>query len=78
MSIDGYAVEAGVKLAATLHTATGSEVSVKLLDGQGIDLNIGLPIKESDILTVQTEVLVAVRERGQPQTTSLLEFQIPR
>jgi len=78
LSVDGYAVEAGLKLAGTLHTATGTEISIKLLDGQGFDLNIGLPVKESDILTVTTEVLVSVRERGQAQTATALEFQVPR
>lgn len=78
MTIDGYAVEAGVKVAANLHTATGSDISLKLLDGHGFDLNFKLPVKNSDVLTASTEVLMTIKERGHASADHLLEFQVPR
>ncbi|KAL0277818.1 UNVERIFIED_CONTAM: hypothetical protein PYX00_004970 [Menopon gallinae] len=78
MTIDGYAVEAGVKVAANLHTATGSDISLKLLDGHGFDLNFRLPVKNSDVLTASTEVLTTIKEMGLASADHLLEFQVPR
>lgn len=77
-SVDGYAVEAGVKVSGNLHSSTGSEVSLKMLDGHGFDLNVGLPVKKSDLLTVNTDVFSFVREQGQVGTEHALEFNVPR
>ncbi|KAK6621829.1 hypothetical protein RUM44_001636 [Polyplax serrata] len=77
-SVDGYAVEAGVKLSGNLHSSTGSEVTLKMLNGHGFDVNVGLPVKKSDILSVNTEIFSFVRERGQLSSDSLLEFNVAR
>lgn len=78
LSVDAYAVEAGLKVVGTLHTATGTDVHLKLLDGHGFDLDVGLPVKNADILTVTSEVLQTVKERGQAHADHKLEFSLPR
>lgn len=77
-SVDGYAVEAGVKLSGNLHTSTGAEFTLQMLDGHGFDVNIGLPVKKSDIFTVNSEIFSFVKEKGHLATNHLLEFSVPR
>ncbi|KAK7794405.1 hypothetical protein R5R35_011682 [Gryllus longicercus] len=62
--IDAFVVESGLKVAYTLHTATGSNIAVKILEGTGVDVSFGLPLKKQDILTLKTEVLKTVQETG--------------
>lgn len=78
LSVDAYAVEAGLKVVGNLHTATGTDIHLKLLDGHGFDLNIGLPVQKSDVLTVSSEVVATVRERGHSPVDHKLEFNLPR
>lgn len=51
--IDAIVVQSGLKLSSTVHTATGSDVTVKVLQGNGIDINFGLPIPKQDLFTLK-------------------------
>lgn len=49
-----------------------------MLDGHGFDLNVGLPVKKSDVVTINTEVFSFTREQGMPSVDHPLEFNVPR
>nr|CAD7199620.1 unnamed protein product [Timema douglasi] len=76
--VDAYAVESGLKLTANLHTATGADLTVKATEGLGLDVKLGLPLKEQDVLTVSSQALSTVREQGQPGVDTPLTFNIKR
>jgi hypothetical protein len=72
--VDAYAVEAGLKVAATLHTATGADVNIKATDGHGVDVTFGLPVKKQDLITLKSEVLSTVHERGKSEVDTVITF----
>ncbi|CAG2058509.1 unnamed protein product, partial [Timema podura] len=76
--VDAYAVESGLKLTANLHTATGADLTVKASEGLGLDVKLGLPLKEQDVLTVSSQVLSTLREQGQPEVDTPLKFNSKR
>nr|CAD7581704.1 unnamed protein product [Timema californicum] len=76
--VDAYAVESGLKLTANLHTATGADLTVKATEGLGLDVKLGLPLKEQDVLTVSSQALSTVREQGQPGVDTPLTFNSKR
>lgn len=57
MTVQAPGVESGMKIIGTLHTSTSTDVSVSLLDGTGIDVNIGIPKKKQEVISVSSEVL---------------------
>nr|XP_012225513.1 PREDICTED: apolipophorins [Linepithema humile] len=59
IAVKGFDVESGMKLVSTLHTDTATDVSVKLLDGKGIDIVIGAPSKKENIVSVSSEILLS-------------------
>lgn len=59
MSVQAPGGEFGMKVIGTLHTSTSTDVSVSLLDGTGIDVNIGIPKKKQEVLSVSSEVLLS-------------------
>lgn len=62
MTVRGLDAEAGMKVVGTLHTDTATDVSIKLLGGMGIDVNVKTPKKKQDLLTVSTTVLLSSGE----------------
>ncbi|XP_014235825.1 apolipophorins [Trichogramma pretiosum] len=54
---DGFGSESGIRLVTTLHTATGYDLNVKVLDGKGVDVTLGLPKKKQEIINVSSDVL---------------------
>ncbi|KAJ8687230.1 hypothetical protein QAD02_023024 [Eretmocerus hayati] len=54
---DGFGVESGIKVVSTLHTSTGYDLNVKVLDGKGIDVSLGVPKKKQEIISVTSDVL---------------------
>lgn len=72
--VDAYAVEAGLKVATTLHTATGADINVKATGGLGVDVTFGLPVKKQDVITLKSEVLTTVHERGKSEVDTAVTF----
>ncbi|XP_012266095.2 apolipophorins [Athalia rosae] len=64
MVVEGYGIESGLKVVSTLHTSTGTDVSVKLLDGNGVDINVGIPRPKQEIISVTSEVLLSSGAKG--------------
>lgn len=64
MGIKGFDVESGMKVAGTMHTDTAADVTIKLLNGQGIDVKIGAPSKKEKIINLSSEVLMSSGQKG--------------
>ncbi|XP_046751140.1 apolipophorins [Diprion similis] len=62
--IEGFGIESGLKVLTTLHTSTASDVSIKLLDGYGVNVNFGLPKQKQELISIETEVLVSSGPKG--------------
>lgn len=58
MVVKGFDNEAGLKVVGLLHTNTASDVTVKMLNGKGIDINFGIPKKKQEIISVHSKVLL--------------------
>lgn len=73
LEIDASIISAGLKASSSIRTATGLEVSFTVLDGQGFDMKIGLPVKEQDIFTLNSEAFTTIKERGLPASETELK-----
>ncbi|CAK1546590.1 unnamed protein product [Leptosia nina] len=72
MMVDANLVNAGIKGIVNLHSSTGGHLIAKVIDnGQGFDLQFGLPIDKQEILTASNELVFFTAEIGQ------LEKQTP-
>lgn len=56
LGIDTFGIESGLKIVSRLHTSTGSDLSVKVLDGKGIDINFGIPKRKQEIISISSQV----------------------
>ena len=65
MIVEGFGVESGLRLISTLHTSTGSDISIKLLEGKGIDVSFGIPKRKQEIISVSSEILLASGKHGE-------------
>ena len=68
---DGFGVESGIKLVTTLHTATGYDLNVKILDGKGIDVSLGVPKRKQEIISISSDVLY---NNGKPDKYTPVKF----
>lgn len=66
LEIDANVISAGLKISSTLRSATSLKINFKMLDGSGVDLRLGLPTMEEDLLSIKTEAFTTMRERGLP------------
>ncbi|XP_054290361.1 apolipophorins-like [Macrosteles quadrilineatus] len=78
LSVDADVVETGVKVSANLHSSTGSDITVKVLDGYGVDVKLGLPVKKQDILNFNSDVVSIVREKKGGEVESPIKFDVKR
>ena len=78
LAVDAHCVESGVRVSANLYTNTGSDVSVRVLEGYGIDVKVGLPINKQELVSFSSDIVHVVREQGQPQTETPLKFNVKR
>ncbi|XP_017879492.1 apolipophorins [Ceratina calcarata] len=58
MVVQAPGVESGMKIVGTLHTATSTDLSVSILNGKGIDVNLGIPKKKQELISISSEVLL--------------------
>lgn len=78
LAVDAHIVESGVKVAATLHSSTGLDLTVKVLEGYGVDVKIGLPVKKQEILNFNSDVVSIVREMKGQEVESPIKFDVQR
>lgn len=75
LTVDGYAVEVGQKIASSLHTSSGFHFSLDIIDGRGFDMVYGLPLDEMDLISIKTGAYSTVQERGSPAHEKSLSTQ---
>lgn len=59
MAVKGFDVESGMKIVSTLYTDTATDLTVKLLDGKGIDIVVGAPKKKEELISISSEILLS-------------------
>lgn len=65
MMLEALDKNSGVILVSTLHTDTASDLSVKILDGFGVDVNFGIPKKTQELISVSSEILFTSGPKGE-------------
>ncbi|XP_022112947.2 apolipophorins [Pieris rapae] len=74
MMVDANLVNAGIKGIVNLHSSTGGHVIAKVIEnGQGFDLQLGLPIDKQEILTASNELVFFSAEKGQLEKQTALK-----
>ncbi|XP_065351536.1 apolipophorins [Cloeon dipterum] len=76
--VDFHVASSGLKHAATIHTANAVDLTLKILDGKGFDLNIGSPLAKQQLLNVKSELFSTSRDKTSVPVQTPLEFSIPR
>ncbi|XP_013192546.1 apolipophorins isoform X2 [Amyelois transitella] len=66
--VDGNSVATGLKVVNNLHSSTGGHLIAKVLEnGNGIDIQFGLPVDKQEILTASNDLVFFTAERGQKE-----------
>lgn len=68
---DGFGSQSGIRIVTTLHTATGYDLNVKVLDGKGVDVSLGVPKRKQEIISVSSDVLF---NNGKPDKYTSVKF----
>jgi hypothetical protein len=76
--IDYFVASSGLKHTATLHSSTGVDLNLKVLNGKGFDMKIGTPLAKQEIVTAKSELFATSRDKKQLQTLSPLTSTVPR
>ncbi|KAF4519899.1 hypothetical protein B566_EDAN008275 [Ephemera danica] len=77
MELDFYAASSGLKHTVTLHTSTGVDMTLQILNGKGFDLNVGTPLSKQEIVTAKSELFATSRD-GAQETDTPLQFNNQR
>lgn len=59
MVVKGFDVESGMKIVSTLYTDTATDLTVKLLNGKGVDITISTPKKKEELISISSEILLS-------------------
>ncbi|XP_046669451.1 LOW QUALITY PROTEIN: apolipophorins-like [Homalodisca vitripennis] len=78
LAVDADVVESGVKVSANLHSSTGTDLTVKVLDGYGVDVKLGLPVKKQEILNFHSDVFSVIREKTGSEVETPVKFNVKR
>lgn len=76
--VDADVVESGLKVTGHLHSSTGSDLTVKVLDGYGVDVKLGLPVKNQEIINFYSDVVTVVREKHSDDVELPIKFNVKR
>lgn len=57
---------AGHKITSSLHTSTGSDISVKTVEDHGFVISYGLPLNTMDVISFKSGAFTIVQEEGSP------------
>lgn len=68
-----------LQVVANLHSSTGGHVVAKVLEnGQGFDLQIGLPMDKQEILTASSDLIYFTTEKGQKEKHVAVKTDVDR
>ncbi|RVE54932.1 hypothetical protein evm_000299 [Chilo suppressalis] len=77
--VDADAVATGLKVITNLHSSTGGHVIAKVLEnGNGFDLQMGLPIEKQEILTASNDLVYFTTEKGQLEKHIAIKTDVAR
>ncbi|XP_059491190.1 apolipophorins [Neocloeon triangulifer] len=76
--VDFYIAASGLKHAATIHTSNGVDLTFKILNGKGFDLNIGTPLAQQEILHVKSDLFSVSRDKGFAPVQTPIVITIPK
>lgn len=77
-AVDFVVAASGLKHAATIHTSNGVDLTFKMDQGKGFDLNIGTPLAKQELIHVKSELFTTSRDKGLEIKQTPLTFNIPR
>lgn len=68
MIVDADEVATGLKVVTNLHSSTGGHLIAKVLEnGNGLDLQLGLPVEKQEILVASNDLVYITVEKGQKE-----------
>lgn len=79
LTVNGHVVNVGYKVGSTLHTSTGSDLSIETIEGRGFEIVYDLPLDVIDLFSVKTGAYAIVQEKGSPMNeTPLMPNNVER
>ncbi|VVC87559.1 unnamed protein product [Leptidea sinapis] len=79
MMVDAYSVGTGLKGILNLHSSTGAHVIAKSVEnGQGFDLQLGLPVDKQEILSASNELVFFSAELGHPEKQTPIKVDLDK
>ncbi|CAH0764921.1 unnamed protein product [Diatraea saccharalis] len=77
--VDADVVATGLKVVTNLHSSTGAHVIAKVLEnGNGFDLQVGLPIDKQEIITASNDLVYFTAEKGQLEKQVAVKTDVAR
>lgn len=70
-------INTGVKISATAHSSTGTDVTVRILEGKGIDVKVGLPVAKQEIISLKTDI-ISFSDSVQGKSAKPVTFNVKR
>nr|UEP64281.1 apolipophorin [Cotesia flavipes] len=56
LMMEVFGSESGLKIISRMHTSTGSDFSLKVLNGNGVEVSFGVPKKKQEIINLSSQV----------------------
>lgn len=78
LTVDGNIIEVGHKISSTLHTSTGSDISLKTVQDHGIEMKYELPLDVMDVISIKSGAFMIIQEEGSPLSEIPLITDIER
>lgn len=75
---DASAVAFGINIASSVHSSTGIDVNVKVLDGRGFSTDVKFPTTKQEIISYDLSISFIQRDKGQPTIKTPLQFNSKR
>lgn len=73
--VDAHFVQTGLKITSNMLTSTGSDLTLKLVNGKEVDVKLGLPVEKQVIMSFSHDLEFATQELGKPESHVALQFK---
>lgn len=79
LSFDASSVTSGIQVSGALHSSTGVDITVKVLnDGLGVNTDIRFPTTKQEIVSFDHAIYFVQQDKGQPTIKTPLQFNSKR
>ncbi|GLV37036.1 apolipophorin [Carabus blaptoides fortunei] len=75
LNVDAHFVKTGLKITSNVLTSTGTDLTLKLVNGVEIDVKMGLPVDKQVLMSFSHDLEFASQELGKPESHVALEFK---